>query len=68
MHINPDDKCTHHVTLAFMLSVGASILKIGSTSTKARIGGSYDMLCTWWLSWLAVESALISTVGSFQSR
>ena len=49
-----------------------SVLRIGSALAE-RVGQgevgrhSYDMTCTWWLSWLAVEKPWLALVLPFLS-
>ena len=54
-----DDECTCHATLAACYQLAQSVLKV-CASEKGGLGEvtghSNDMPCTWWMSWLAVES------------
>ena len=66
--LNTDVECTCHAILAACYQLAQSILKIGFTLAKevgqGEAGGhSHDMLCTWWLSWLAVEKAPLPLQG-----
>ena len=66
--VNPlttDDECTCHATLAACYQLVQSVLKTGFVLAKGWDRGSHDMLCTWQLSWLAVERPWLALAGPF---
>ena len=73
--VNPlttDDECTRHATLTACYQFAQSVLKTGSALAErvgqGEVGGhSHDMLCTWRLSWLAVEKPWSALAWPFLS-
>ena len=67
--------CTRHATLTVCYQLAQSVLKIGSGLACRKSGTwqgevgrhSHDMLCTWQLSWLAIEKPWSALTWPFLS-
>ena len=67
--INPlitSDKCTHHATLASCYQLAQFIWNICASKKGGIKGGGW--LCTWRLSWLAVERSWLGHFSSFSTN